>query len=427
MSDIVKVEEYKEAPPIPRTEITDDDLDYLEKSFRSKQSNSFTINWTKNGNVQIRNTSYAGIIQLENIRIHFSTKVKTNLFYMLSFLKSEDNFVFDPFKAIEIEGGGSFFDILARLFLNELEEIINHGLLKKYVVREENLDYLKGKLLFNEQIKQNLLIQPKFYCKYHDLTHDNLENQIILRATNLLIPMISFNEELRYDLIRLERSLKEDISLNIGLSQRDCDFVMYDRLNQHYETIIDFSGLIFREHFIRSTHKGESRGFNFIVNMNKVYEDFVTEMIKEVIRDDRIFSDYAVVSQLPFDTLVKEKNIITKPDIILKNKTNDEYPLIIDAKYKRYESNADFYQMIAYSLAIKKSKKCCLIYPKSDNKGADTEYTVVRDVLNEKSDTIKLYTKSISLFENGEEEFKQFIERIKEEEIQPMLKSLLDL
>src|SRR5665648_760125 len=144
MSDIVKVEEYKEAPPIPRTEITDDDLDYLEKSFRSEQSNSFTINWTKNGNVQIRNTSYAGIIQLENIRIHFSTKVKTNLFYMLSFLKSEDNFVFDPFKAIEIEGGGSFFDILARLFLNELEEIINHGLLKKYVVREENLDYLKA-------------------------------------------------------------------------------------------------------------------------------------------------------------------------------------------------------------------------------------------------------------------------------------------
>lgn len=423
MSDLVKVEEYKESI-IP--ELTEDDLLYLKKSFLTKLPKSFKINWNKEGQAKIENTSYAGIIQLDNTRVHFSTKVKANLFYMLSFLKSEENFVFDPFKIIEIKEGGNFFDILGRLFLNELEEIVNQGLLKKYVKREENLNYLKGKLLFNEQIKQNLLLKPKFYCRYHDLTCDNLENQIILRATNLLIPMIRFNEVLKYDLIKLERCLKEEVSLNLELSQRDCDFVTFDRLNQHYKSIIDFSRLIFEEHFIRAVQKGKSKGFNFIVNMWQVYEDFVTEMIKEVVRDDPIFSDYTVVSQLSFNTLVKEKRIITKPDIILKNKKKGDYPLIIDAKYKRYESNADFYQMIAYSLAIPQSKKCCLIYPESENNG-NNEYTVVRNLLDEGSGTVKLYTKSISLFEKENEDFKSFIKRVKEEQVRPVLKDLLDV
>ena len=421
MIELVTAEEYKETII---SGLTEGDLFYLENSFLSKRRNSFKINWTKEHDVKIGNTSYAGIIQLDNTRIHFSTKVKANLFYMLSFLKSEENFVFDPLKVIDIKEGGNFFDILGRLFLNELEDIVNRGLLKKYVGREENLNYLKGKLLFNQQIKQNLLLKPKFYCRYHNLTCDNLENQIILRAVNLLIPMIRFNEELKYNLIKQENFLKEDVSLQLGISHIDCNFVNYDGLNKHYKPIIDFSNLIFKENFIRSVHKGKSKGFNFIVNMWQVYEDFVTEMIEEVVKDDPDFKDYVVVSQLPFDSLVKEKKIITKPDIIINIKNTEKYPLILDAKYKKYESNADFYQMIAYSLAIPNSKKCCLIYPETDN-NMHNEFTVVKNILDESSDTIKLYTKTIRLFEDENEDFKSFIQRIKENEIKPMIIDLL--
>ena len=278
MNNLVKIKEYKKETI--SAGLTDGDLAYLDKTFLNKLNKPFEISWTEDGKPIIENTSYAGIIQLENTRIHFSTKVKANLFYMLSFLRSEKNFVFDPLKVIEIKEGGNFFDILGKLFLNELEEIIKFGLLKKYIERNDNLNYLKGKLLFNQQIQLNLLIQPKFYCRYYDLTYDNLENQIILRAINLLIPMIRFNEELKFKLIKLERILREDISLNPEISQRNCDFVSYNRLNKHYKPIIDFSKLIFEENFIRSVHKGKSKGFNFIVNMWQVYEDFITEMIE---------------------------------------------------------------------------------------------------------------------------------------------------
>ncbi|MDD4497502.1 MAG: hypothetical protein PHV51_05035 [Methanosarcinaceae archaeon] len=422
MNELIALEEYSEKS-IPQ--INDNDVEYLKASFLNRKPNAFKVNWNQKGEVKLENTSFAGVIQLEDIRIHFSTKVKANLFYMLSFLKSDDNFIYDVSKKIKIEEGGSFFDIIGKLFYNELNEIINQGLLKKYIKREENINFLKGKLLFNQQINQNILFKPKFYCRYHDLTCDILENQIILRATNLLIPMIRFNEELRYSLLGLEKYLTKEVSLNTCLSQRDCDSIYYDRLNEHYNSIINFSKLIFEEHFIKSIHKGRSNGFNFIVNMPKVYEDFLTEMIVEIIQENSLFSGYSVASQLAFNSLVKEKNLITKPDIILQN-TEGKYPFIIDAKYKRKESNSDFYQMIAYSLAIRDCDKCCLIYPKTDIE-VNNEFTVVRDILYEKSKEIKIYTRTIRLFDIENEDFDTFIKRVKNEEIKPILIDLMDI
>ncbi|MGB3863476.1 MAG: hypothetical protein WA915_15470, partial [Candidatus Aminicenantaceae bacterium] len=45
--------------------------------------------------------------------------------------------------------------------------------------------------------KCTLLLCPKFGERFKDLTYDNLENQIILRATNLLAPLISqYNDKI---------------------------------------------------------------------------------------------------------------------------------------------------------------------------------------------------------------------------------------
>ena len=65
------------------------DIPYLNKACftRNSQNPPYKITPLRDNKVQIENTSYSGVIQLENSRIYFSTKVKTNLFYMLSFLR----------------------------------------------------------------------------------------------------------------------------------------------------------------------------------------------------------------------------------------------------------------------------------------------------------------------------------------------------
>ena len=78
------------------------------------------------------------------------------------------------------------------------------------------------------------------YCSYENLTYNNLENQIILRAATLLIPLIRFSEKIKRDLIRYSYLLREDVGL-VNVAPEDCDKVHYSRLNDYYETIIQFS------------------------------------------------------------------------------------------------------------------------------------------------------------------------------------------
>jgi len=315
---------------------------------------------------------------------------------MLSFLKDESQFHYDQNKVIDIKEGANFFDIIGRLFLNELEEIFKRGLYKRYVRREENINFLKGRLLINGQVGNEIRKRPKFFCSYDDLTFDNLENRIVLKATTLLIPLIRFNELIKRDLIRYSHQLR-DLACLADVTPDDCDKVQYSRLNEYYEPIIKFSKVILQNYFIRSVHGGGARGFNFIVNMNKVYEDFITEIVKELVNEDDVFTNYVIEGQKKFDSLVREKKIITKPDIILRKKGTDNYPLIIDAKYKKQANNADYYQVIAYALAIPTAKTCCLIYPE-DEPIESPVLTLDTSPFDSKGREIKLHAIRVNLF-----------------------------
>lgn len=342
---------------------------------------------------------YAGIIQLSKKRIHFSTKVNTNLFYLLSFLKSEEEFLYDPETPIEIKEGVNFFDIIGRFFLKQLDDIMRKGLLRNYVRKQENLRFAKGKILFKDQAKENMVDKSRFFCEFEDLTFDNRENQLVLGALHSLISLIRFNQKLRNELRGLEIALKDFITL-VGIDPHECSLIRFSRINQYYEDIIRLSRLILEERFIRSVYKGESRGFNFIVNMNKVYEDFITEMVEEIIGTCPEFKDFEIERQPRFNRLVEEKTIVAKPDIVLR-RGKAEYPFIIDTKYKKDPANADYYQVIAYSLALRKSKACCLIYPKSEASEIDKEHTrvltLVRDLTGSDPSKVKIYAVTVDL------------------------------
>lgn len=404
------IEEYR-SQKIPR--LSDKDVSYLKKACFKYETRRppYEIWQLEDNQSQIRNTSYAGVIQLEKERIHFSTKVKANLFYMLSFLKDEEAFCYDSDVLIEIKEGQNFFDILGILFLNGLENIFKRGFYKKYVHREENIKFLKGKLLIGKQIQNNIKKNMKFVCAYDNLTFDNLENQIILRATTLLIPLIRFNEDIRSNLLRFSHLLREEVTLR-NVMPEDCNKVQFSRLNDYYSPIIQLSKVILQNYFIRSTSVGESVGFNFIVNMNKVYEDFVTKLIKEVIEESSV--DYLVEEQKRFGSLVREQRIKIRPDVILRKKNTEKYPYIIDAKYKRQESNSDYFQVIAYALAIPTTTDCYLIYPQ-DEEIDMYSLTIEANKFNDARADIKLHVMKIDLLLGEEDNFQSYIKKMKEQ------------
>ena len=411
--DIITIPEYSDKEL--DIKLSPEDENYLRSQiFNRDKRKNIEVFYNREGKPTIRVGPFAGIIQLTDKRIHFSTKVDARLFYMLSFLKSEDEFLYDPETPIEIREGTNFFDIIGRFFVNYVKDILRMGLLKKYVRKKENLRFLKGKILIKHQIKENLVDKSRFFCEYEDLTFDNLENRIVLSALHSLISLIRFNKRIKNELRRFETVLKDFISL-VKVNPAECNLIRFNRINQHYANIIGLSKLILEERFIRSIHKGESRGFNFIVNMNRVYEDFITEMVEEIIEQDLEFKEFAIERQPRFSKLVRERTLITKPDIVIRRGAK-KYPFIIDTKYKREDSNADYYQVIAYSLALRNSKACCLIYPTSEKtKISSKSLTLVRDLTAEIPDEVKLLARTVDLYltKDKELEYEDYINGIK--------------
>jgi 5-methylcytosine-specific restriction endonuclease McrBC regulatory subunit McrC len=323
-----------------------------------------------NNNLTIQNRAFAGLIQLSHYRLQFGAKVEIDLMYMLHFLKREDIFCYDPAMVIDLEAGDAFFDFLGKLFLRKLTNLMQEGLTRRYLHQEENQSTVRGSINFSKQWENQVKHLPKISCCWDALTYDIRENQLLLQATRLLISTI-WDESLRFDLKQKFYAL---LDYSITFVDRRPK-VMIHRLNKRYQDIMPLVLLLLERSYIHSERFGLSKGFNFLVNMNRLFEDLVTSVVENVIK--KFYPDYQVLSQVTISDLVKEGVIDIRPDILLKNGKTGEIDYMIDAKYKVIPDNSNYYQMIAYSLAIPTVKRIMMIFPESENGAASC--VTVRD------------------------------------------------
>ena len=415
-------------------------LEYEEKRVFIDENDiqSIVINFRNNGNlinvvgyqnddwaaIQLKNsayllkaTSYVGIISLPSgFRIQIVPKIdNTALYYVLCYLYKIDVRTFDKSKFPQ---GSFFLDMIALIFKSELENIIQQGLFKKYVSEEENQNFLKGKLLIDKQIKHNFINKHRFYCKYDELTYDNLENQTILYALTLLTDLVS-NNLLKQELIDLKWILENEVTPRSFLKVEDVDKITFSRLNDYYEKIIVLSKQLIREIYIGDIHSKEIRAYGYLINMNTVFQDFIFEIIKNIL------PQYSVKGQgIGINNLIKPVNkapsIRIRPDILISK--NNETKLTIDTKYKKMDDyyqiakakSPDIYQIISYSLAYKCNSM--LIYPKNNVENIRYCYTFSDELVEKISWNIFVITVDISFHEElSEIGFKDFIARVQEE------------
>ena len=91
-----------------------------------------------------------------------------------------------------------FIEILIKEFATSLFDSIKRLTPKRYVREEENLNYLKGKIKFSENIRYNCTNQAKFYCEYDEFSENNPLNQLFLFVSTCLynISNNSYNKKL---------------------------------------------------------------------------------------------------------------------------------------------------------------------------------------------------------------------------------------
>lgn len=241
-------------------------------------------------------------------------------------------------------------DVIAAMFAAAAEKAFARGLLHGYVEREEALQTVRGRIRFDEQIRRRFGMPLPVEVRYDEFTDDVPENRLVKAANRRLrragLRDTEMSRKTRQRLGRID-ALLDGVSL--------CDYppnavpeVKFDRLNQHYKRVVELARLILRQDRFEAD-RGAFRASGFLMDMNKVFQDFVTAALREQLRlSPGEFGERSV------GVLDEGGEITLKPDLVWRE--GGRCVFVGDAKYKRIDHaqvpNADLYQMLAYVTAL---------------------------------------------------------------------------
>lgn len=298
------------------------------------------INSNTPGHYYIKAKQFCGVIKTGNLIIEINPKIGLeNLFYLI-------NYCYDiPVQFVEhvpLLLSEEIFNYYVYLFAKAVKGIISQGVYKKYLDITDSTIYIKGRLLIEKNIRQQIALQLKNICRFDEFSEDIPENQILKYILKKLIKIIedkNINKLLRYCLVYLKDI--RDLKIITG---DDFNNIIFTRLNNSYRYPLKLAKLFLDNFFIKDVI-GDSRVSSFLVDMNKLFEIFIFKALEERFED----SEYEVRYQKRY--ILDDENIINiYPDIIVFRENNPV--CVIDTKYKLLGSDeyniSDIYQMITY-------------------------------------------------------------------------------
>ncbi len=310
----------------------------------------------------IRFGSYVGVIQIGGLTIEILPKADNNenadknlwQNVLLNMLKICKKIQVESISETQLKKRyHSILDVYFELYLNEIERLVKKGLIKKYRKKQSNQNALKGKLLFAQNIQQNVVHKEHFYCEHQVYDKNHLLHQILYKG--LLVLKAFVNDSLKDKLNRLLFEF-QDIE-NINIQKKHFDKIIIDRKNNDYQKAINIAKIIILNYSPRLNYGNENL-LTLLFDMNALWEEYIFRILQKHKTEE------IEVSFQNSDKFWENKRI--RPDIVLK--TKDE-TFVIDTKWKIIEvnnpSDDDLKQMFVYNLHWK-AEKTLLLYPKTN-------------------------------------------------------------
>ena len=335
----------------------------LEKYGYKTKEKFFSI-----GNKRIKFNNYVGVIQVKNLTIEILPKADNNGVDEASKDKWHNALItmLNECKLIKLNAisnaklklkSASILDLYYDLFLSETETIFKHGLRKSYRTIEENLNKVKGKILFTKHIRKNAFHKERFFVEHKIFDADNKLNQILLKAL-LVLKTLTHNPNHNIRINKLLLNL-EDVS-EISISEKWFENIKFDRNTERYKQAITLAKLIILR-YSPDLKGGNENVLAIMFDMNVLYENYVYRKLKALQKD----SDNPIVK-------VKEQNRTPfwetrglRADIIVET---EDKRFVIDTKWKVLKDNnpsdADLKQMFVYNLHYN-TDLSILLYPKT--------------------------------------------------------------
>ncbi|MGN1153138.1 MAG: McrC family protein [Candidatus Gastranaerophilaceae bacterium] len=350
--------------------------------------------------VGIETTSWVGVIKYKNTHFQILPKlicnnedkenILKNLIFMLSYTKKLD--IKTSNEARLLTAKNPFIEILIREYAKSLFECLKRLTPKKYVREENNLNYLRGKIKFSENIRNNSSNQAKFYCEYDEFSENNILNQLFLFVSTCLYNIS--NDSYNKKTLKFIINYYSDIQL-VRFDKFKAEKIKLSRNQELFKKPFNLAKM-FVEKTSVDLSKNKFENITLIWDMNKLFEEFVFEIMKKNESELGCKLTAQRGRKLLVGDTSKKRN--TFVDIIIE-KINGE-KIVLDTKYKKFVSsddfsNADVFQVSTYCL-LHKAKHAILLYPKWDTSAPEKDFHLNIDNPGE-SDIYQIDFKTINL------------------------------
>jgi 5-methylcytosine-specific restriction enzyme subunit McrC len=306
-------------------------------------------------------TSYVGHFELPSGRIVVvEPKIDAaNVFRMLGYVFAEEHRRIFQWEDVAYASERLLFEPLVDRFNELVSARTKRGLVQDYIRREENLGVFRGAPNLKLHVQQNLGRGDRVHCRFFEQTVDIPDNRLVKSVLWHLLQFGGWTPRTTQSLIRNLHHF-DGVTL-VPLQPQVLPNRHYHRLNDDYRPIHELC-LLFAECSSVSEHFGSIRFNGFLLDMNRLYEQFVQTAFMKVSRR----SKRRVTTQESSALSPSMGSPKIKPDVTVWSDAS--VISVADAKYKKdfaAPPNADIYQVIAYATVLD-CTDVYLLYPQTE-------------------------------------------------------------
>ena len=320
------------------------------------------------GNKRIKFNNYVGVIQVKNLTIEVLPKADNSLADQQAKDKWHNALIdmLHECKLIKLNTissaklklkSASILDLYYDLFLSETETIYKHGLRKNYRTVEQNLNKVKGKIVFTQHLRKNVLHKERFFVAHKVFDANHRLNQILKKSLLVLKAIahnVNHNMRINKLLLNLEGIAEENITAQWF------EHLNYDRNSERYRQAITLAKLIILR-YAPDLKGGNENVLAIMFDMNMLFENYVYRKLRALqAKADNPILHVKEQNRTPF---WESRGL--RADILVET---PHKRLVIDTKWKvlvdNKPSDADLKQMFAYNLHYD-TDLSILLYPKT--------------------------------------------------------------
>jgi 5-methylcytosine-specific restriction endonuclease McrBC regulatory subunit McrC len=367
------------------------------------------------GNKEIKAKSIVGSISLKsgliieilpkfakgNLTAEAIIKYRENLLHMIQ-VSNEKNFISSTLQSSKVSVGEMpLIRYMIELFSESLLYSLRNGMVTTYNKTVENSSYIRGNILVTKTIQNNFIDKSKVYISYNKHSSNNLLMQIFKTLSKLLLNDTNLSYRAKQYLYEVY-VLLDSVEI-IPLKEHHFDKVIFNRLNDKYETLFRQAEFIFNQYMPFTSNINSTPFWAILFNMDYLFEKFCAYLLRR--------SNIEIEEQSKIDCFNDGiETVRMKPDFLLFNQ--DKISCVVDAKWKLLDkketlyglTHPDFWQLFTYMnlTDAKEELNGYFIVPKNGN---DFDDEIIFDPIKKGSKPISIFSIDFSL------DFEEILER----------------